>query len=316
LRAALRASRRAIVLGIGGGGDVVGALATARLCEQLGLTTVLGGIAWERLPIDPHPGPRSADEIVGGRPLTKHVVLAGPDTRTPEGARFAEARMAEYLGRDTLLIDVLAGPEDLAVSLHEAAHLLDADLVISIDVGGDVLANGSERGLASPLCDAVMLAATARLQGLGVKALGGVFGAGCDGELSLEEVLDRLFALAAAGGLQGVWGMPPEVVDELEEVVRRIPTEASAQAVRCARGEVGVTTIRGGRRQVTLSPLGALTFYFDPIRAVEHVATLASAVWDASTLEEANEILHKRGVRTEFDFERAATEARCWKAEG
>ena len=41
--AAVRAARRALVLGIGGGGDVVGALAVARLCESLGTPFALGG---------------------------------------------------------------------------------------------------------------------------------------------------------------------------------------------------------------------------------------------------------------------------------
>jgi hypothetical protein len=103
--------------------------------------------------------------------------------------------------------------------------------------------------------------------------------------------------------------LTPAVVDELERAVALVPTEASAQAMRCARGEFGVTTIRRGRRTVHLSPLGALTFYFDPAVAVESVATLAKAVFDADDLDHANDILHGLGVQTELDFERALTEA-------
>ena len=39
-----------------------------------------------------------------------------------------------------------------------------------------------------------------------------------------------------------------------------VPTEASLQAARCARGEVGDALIRDGRRTVRLGPVGALTF--------------------------------------------------------
>jgi len=39
--------------------------------------------------------------------------------------------------------------------------------VVLLDVGGDVLAHGHEPGLGSPLCDAVLLAAAARLQAAG-----------------------------------------------------------------------------------------------------------------------------------------------------
>jgi hypothetical protein len=305
----LRGVRRALVLGIGGGGDVVGALATGRLCQQVGTEFVLGGVAWERLPIDPHPGPRRTAEIAAARPLAGAVVLAGPETRTAGGAAFAEAGMARFLGEDTVLIDILDGPRAVASSLREAARALDVDLVAFVDVGGDVLAGGSEPGLASPLCDAVMLAAAARLSEDGVQTCGGVFGPCCDGELTLDEILTRLFRVAAGGGLLGAWGMTTAVADELAEACRIVPTEASAQAIRCARGEIGETTIRRGRRTVTLSPLGAMTFYFEPASAVRTAAPLAKAVIDAESLEDANEILHGLEIRTELDFERDLTEA-------
>jgi hypothetical protein len=297
------------VLGIGGGGDVVGALATARMLEAHGASFVLGGIAWERLPIDPLPGPRSAAEIVGARQLAGAVMLAGPETRTEGGAPFAEARMSAHLGADTLLVDIHAGPATVAACLAEAVEQLDADLVLCVDVGGDVLGNGSEPGLASPLCDAVMLAAAARLERIGVRTLGAVFGPCCDGELTAEELLQRLASLAAAGGLVGSWGMTDAIADELDRVTRIVPTEASAQAVRCARGEIGLVTIRRGRRTVFLSPLGALTFYFEPGVAVDSVAELARAVGDAGCLEDANDIMHGREVSTELDFERSFAEA-------
>ena len=86
----IRNTRRALVIGIGGGGDVVGALATARLCESLGTEFELGGVA-ERFDIDPHPGPRRIDEIRGGRDRRLRALLADESTTTPDGTRFAEA---------------------------------------------------------------------------------------------------------------------------------------------------------------------------------------------------------------------------------
>jgi hypothetical protein len=270
---------------------------------------VLGGVAWERLPIDPHPGPRSIAEIVNARPLAERVVLAGPETRTVDGSLFAESHMASYLNADTLLVDILGGPRSVASSLAHAADQLGADLVLGVDVGGDVLGQGTEPGLASPLCDAVMLAAMVDLERRGVKTLAAVFGPCCDGELTIDELLSRIAALAAEGSLVGANGMPSDVARELEQVVREIPTEASAQAVRCANGEIGTTTIRRGRREVELSPIGAMTFYFDAPSAVAKVARLAKTVADAGSLEDANDRLHEIGVRTELDFERRMLEA-------
>jgi len=298
---------RAIVLGIGGGGDVVGALAAAMMCLESGVEAVVGGVSWERLPIDPVAGPRSVDEIVGGRRLAPLVIAADAQTATSTGVPFAESRMSGFLGETTLLVDPNGGPAAIAESLALAATQLDADLVIFLDVGGDVLGAGTEPGLASPLCDAVMLAAAADLQQRGVACVGALFGACCDGELTLLEVLERLAAIAAGGGMLGVRTMSADVADRLDAATRVVPTEASAMAIRCARGEIGDTTIRGGRRSVTLSPVGAMTFYFDPALTIEHAAPLAAALRAATSLEQGNAILHGMGVRTELDYEQENT---------
>lgn len=307
LETILEGAGKALVLGIGGGGDVVGALATARLCESFGCDFVVGGIPWERLPYDPEPGPRSLGEMVDAEQLNHSVALAGPKTRTASGVTFAESHMARYLGRKTLLVDVLGGADAVAEGIEHAAEALGADLAVFVDAGGDVLADGSEPGLASPLCDAVMLAAGAKLQER-VECVAAIFGPGCDGELTHDELLGRIARVAAAGGWLGAWGLTPAVTSQLEEATRHVPTEASAQAIRCARGELGATAIRGGRREVQLSPLGALTLYFDPRTAVRSVARLARAVSGSGSFEEANEALHRVGVRTELDLERERTE--------
>ena len=75
---------------MGGGGDVVGALALTELVEGLANDWVLGGVAWERSPIDPRPGPRSLAEIEGGRPLGSAAVLADAGTMSSDGVHFSE----------------------------------------------------------------------------------------------------------------------------------------------------------------------------------------------------------------------------------
>ena len=306
----LNTARRPLVVGIGGGGDVVGAFATTEMARIYhGADPVVGGVAWERRPIDPVPGPRSIAEIEGGEQLSDCVLLAGPDTRVrAREVWFGESRMAELIGQPTFLVDVTPGPADLAAGIGAAADRLGCDLMVFLDVGGDVLAHGHEPGLGSPLCDSVMLAAGARLQREGRAVLGAIFGLGCDGELTRAEVNDRLADVARAGGLAGVRGLTPPVAERLEAAVRAVPTEASAQALRAYRGEIGPTTIRGGRRTLELTPAAALTFYFDPVAAIEATAVLAKAVDPATSLTPANEILRGMGVRTELDWETEAAE--------
>jgi hypothetical protein len=291
------------VLGIGGGGDVVGALALARLCESLGTEFELGGVAWERFAVDPHPGPRPLDQIEGGRRIAEGAMLAAPGTRAVDGATVSEAAMAAHLGRETVLIDVSAGPRTAANGVAAAASELGCDLALYVDVGGDAIARGTEPGLASPLCDAVMLAGAGLAAGR-VEPLGAVFGAGCDGELTIDEVLARVADLASAGCWLGAWGMPQRIASELEEAARTVPTEASLQAVRCALGETGDVPIREGRRHVRLGPVGALTFFFELRDGVERALPLARAVRDAAGLEAAHEALGVLGISSELAYER------------
>src|SRR5712672_3444032 len=261
----LRGSSRPLVIGMGGGGDVVGALATAEFARLYdGARPVLGGVSWERRPIDPAPGPRTTAEIDGADELAPGVLLAGADTHVSNReVLFAESHMARFLGQRTVLVDVSVGAAAIADSLAVAAAELGSDLTVFIDVGGDVLAHGDEPGLRSPLSDAIMLAAADRLRAAGQAVLLGVFGIGCDAELTPQEVLARLGEVAAADGLIGSRGLTAPVAERLEQAIRLVPTEASAQAVRAFRGAFGTAAIRGGTRTFELSALAAMTLYLD-----------------------------------------------------
>lgn len=310
--AILRAARRPVVIGMGGGGDVVGALASAELCRLYdGAEPLVGGLSWERRPIDPVPGPRSETEIEGARRLAPGVLLAGPHTRVRDsGVLFAESRMAAFLGRPTVLLTIDDGPAAIAEGLAAAGGELKWDLLVFVDVGGDVLAQGDEPGLRSPLCDAIMLAAAHRLAGGAIPILLGVFGIGCDAELTTPEVLAQLAVVAQAGGLGGVRGLTGPVAQRLEDAIEVVATEASAQAVRAFRGARGEVTIRGGERSFELSTVAAATYYLDVEITYATAGRLARAVAGCSSLAAANQTLSELGVRTELDVEaEAATRA-------
>src|SRR3954470_24390258 len=301
----LATAKRPLVIGIGGGGDVVGALAVAEHCRLFhGANPIVGGVTWERTPVDPEPGPRRADEIENAMPLAPGILAAGGDTVIAgRDIPFAETRVAGLLGVQTVLVDVTIGPRRIADGLQAAIEAIECDLIVFLDVGGDALAHGDEPGLGSPLCDAVMLAAADLLAERDVPVLGALFGTGCDGELTPTEVLERLAEVGIAGGLAGAVGLTPEVASLLEQAIEVVPTEASAQAVRAFRGISGEVPIREGRRTVVLSPLAAVTFFFLVPAAVRSAARLALAVREAADLDADNAILRSLGVRTELDWE-------------
>ena len=300
----IRPSSHALVIGVGGGGDVVGALSAARLVEFCGLDFTLGGLSWERYVYDPVPGPRSLDEIENIELIHPRMGLANPQTKTRYDVFFAESKMAEVLGRDVLLVDINGGVKGVVDGLELALKEFNADLLVGLDVGGDSLAQGGEKGLRSPLADSIMLAACAELERHGVRTLWGVFGYGSDGELTTDELEKALSVVAKAGGFLGAWGLTPKIVAEMQEVIKRVNTEASAIPVECALGAWGEKMIRLEERAVKLTPLTALTFFLSPSVVFQTLSRPAQAVAGSTTLEEADAALHAIGLKTELDLER------------
>jgi len=298
-------SSRALVVGVGGGGDVVGALATARFLEFCGLEFVLGGLSWERSIYDPIPGPRKLSEVRNVRVLHDYAWMANGDSQTTTGVFFAESKMAAVQGQEVLLIDINGGVKGAVDGLEVAMKELHTDLLVGLDVGGDSLAQGNEPGLRSPLADSIMLAAYAELEKLGHRTLWGVFGYGSDGELTVDEIESALSKITGAGGLLGAWSLTPKIAAEIEEAIKTVPTEASAIPAQCFRGAWGESKIRSGQRSVKLTPLTALTFLMSATKLYETLSRPARAVRASASLEDANDALHAIGISTELDFERA-----------
>jgi len=297
----VKARQKAIVLGVGGGGDVVGTIPTSRCLRTLGLTTIVGGLTWERYVNDPEPGPRKLDEIEDLKLVSKTVGLANKNTKTTKGVKFTESVVAEFLGEETLLVDLNEGVQGVIEGLNEAIEKLDVDLFVGIDVGGDILASGQEEGLHSMLADSMMLSVMCFLK---VPTVLGVLGGGADGELTFDQFITQLSKVAKYGGLLGARGLTPGDVETLEKLIPKTKTESSALAVKAAKGVVGEIPIRGGYRKVWLSPLSAITFYLDPKVVFEKVNLVAKKLVSSKSLDEAQVVLEKSGVPSELTFER------------
>lgn len=291
---------RALVYGIGGGGDVVGAIPTARLLEAHGVEVTLGGITWERQIVDPTPGPRSLDEIEGVERVSETVGLASADARSRDGVVFAESRVAAHYDTRVALVDVSRGPSAVASGLEAACSALEFDLMVGVDAGGDALARGHEPGIRSPIADAIGVAA---LDELTVPTMLGVYGWGSDGELTGAELDAALAAVAERDGLLGAWGLTPRVASELAGVLDVVETEASRLPVEAARGGLGVRTIRDDTRSLELTAASTATFYLSP-SAVAAESKPASIVRGTGSVEEAHRALREEGYATEIAFER------------
>lgn len=302
LKEILRSSKKALLIGIGGGGDIVGTIPTADLLEMFDIECVFGGLSWERFTYDPVPGPRRFHETENVRKLNDVVWFANKHSMALSGARFAEAGFAEVIGAETLLVDIESGPQAVAEGILDAAQILGADLVIGVDVGGDVIAQGHEPGLMSPLADSIMTAAFAGLEQK-MPSLIGLFGYGSDGELTLDELEASIKVKLKTGAVLGSWGITHDALARLEEVIAVVPTEASRLPVDFFKGDFEETSIRNGTRPVSLSISSTVTFYFSP-RVLFENSKLAQAVYKCKDIEEANDALHLLEIRTELDLER------------
>lgn len=297
---ALFAFDSALVFGVGGSGDIVGSIPTARLLEQHGLDVILGGITWEPVPKDTQPDPRSFEAIDDIDRVSETVALASGETRTRDGLEFTETIVARHYDTATALIDISSGVDAVRRGLDAAAEQLGIDLVVGVDAGGDVLARGDEPGVRSPVTDGIGLVA---LDELDTDACLGVFGYGSDGELTLDELEARFEVIASHDGILGAWGLTPRVRDELEDLLDHVETEASRIPVEAARGKFGQRTIRDGEVPVQLTPTSPVTFYFDPT-TVATTSRIAACVRETDGLDDATAALQEMGLHTEFETER------------
>ncbi|GHH10136.1 DUF1152 domain-containing protein [Streptomyces lanatus] len=181
-----------LFIAAGGGGDPVGTAITAATVGRVRTGTPLGGTtlatyAWERLEVDPTPGPLGTADFTG---LTHRagIPVLTPTARpvTPAGSTLPH--LAADLAARLVLLDPWQGLTALAEQIRRLADT-GYDQVRIVDVGGDILAHGDEDTLCSPLVDALALAAC-RLAG--VPATVHVAGPGADGEIPQGDVLDRL----------------------------------------------------------------------------------------------------------------------------
>jgi len=297
---------RALVFGIGGGGDIVGSVPTARLLELHGVDVILGGIAFDRLPVDPMPGPRNLDDFEGIEKVSQSVALLTSETEFRDGVASTEMIVNRHTNRSVALLDITGGASGFKRGLETACSELDVDLVVGVDAGGDVLATGDEPGLRSPLCDSIVLS--------GVNACNwptaiGVFGYGSDGELTQEELDNAIGRAARRSGLLGSWGLTPATIDELENLLDVVTTEASRLPVKAAMGQLGTRSIRSGRRTLELSAASTTTFYFEP-SVIESTSEPATVVAGTDSHLAANQALNEAGYITELDREQDRAEER------
>ncbi|MEU6329419.1 DUF1152 domain-containing protein [Streptomyces sp. NPDC047049] len=281
-----------LIVAAGGGGDAVAAAMLDAALYGGETPAVVLTYAWDRLLIDPVPGPRGPANFTGLRPLTRSVQAVPPDARPVPPAGSTLPRLAAELPQTFALIDPHHGAEGMVRQLEELVQHLEPDTVDLLDVGGDILAQGDEPTLRSPLADALTLAACCELN-YPVRLL--VAGPGLDGELPPDVLRDRLGPVALT--------LTAEHVTPVSSVLEWHPSEATAMLAATTRGARGLCEARDAGLPVALTDTGPLVYEVDLDEALNR-NQLARAILATENLHQVEQ--HSREICgfSEIDHER------------
>ena len=279
----------------GGGGDAVGALLAHRLLDPASTEPALiATCAWERLRIDPTPGPRHRSGFVGLGIVGSQSCEVLPTTDTSPPGRSTLPRLASEGSARVFLFDFAGGARGLTDQLAHLARALDVQRFVLVDVGGDVIGHPGDPHLLSPLADSLTLVATLAL---GVPTTLAVLAPGADGELPESTVRERL--IEAGAELAG--HLTPEDVNRCRPVLSWHPTEASAIAAAAALGSLGAVDMRRGGTPTPITEHTSELWTLD--NPDLEFFPLARELSQAATLEDVEAILRPL-AGSEIDFER------------
>ncbi|MCO6431103.1 MAG: DUF1152 domain-containing protein [Deltaproteobacteria bacterium] len=188
-----------LLIGIGGGGDILATLPLAHFLKRSGVRVSLAGLSWKRREHDFLHRPRRIAEFSGITHFNDRIGLVHPGTKVGDTVHVEAYVSGIDPGRDVLTIDISGGIRETQECLEEYVEKRDISRIVLIDVGGDVLCSGDEPTLRSPICDQTVLAACADNS----KVVLAVFGLGADGELTFTDFLNRFRSLRSSSAFIG-----------------------------------------------------------------------------------------------------------------
>jgi len=298
----LKKIKKALIIGIGGGADIVGTIPMKSYLEEHGIECYLGGLPWERYSIDPYPGPRRFSEIQKKRNFNQSICFITAKTLTKDGLQFSESKVANFVKNKIIFVNIFNSIRSIAADLIEFINDKKIDYVVGVDVGGDVLALGDEKGLASPLADSIMLNVLKIIEAKCLTHLG-VLGYGSDGELKISEINKCMAIASSKKGLVGSVGLSTDAYKTMKEIVKKVETDASRIPLLSFEGSYGNHPIRRGRIQVEVHPMSQITFLFSPTIVFKNLSKPARLISKSKSFYEANEILLTNNISSEFNYE-------------
>lgn len=303
-------TKGALLLGCGGGGDCIQTIPVMNYLRALGVQRfVLAEYAlkwWDKPGFVPFGCEIvSIDRLTHSKRVHRNVALVSPDTTIdrgtskvmPESARgipLYEAVVARELKVPVASISVEQGAQGVLEGLRFLMKEHELDLFITVDVGADAFYSGEETTVQSPLADAISVFCAAELDGYY-----GLTGYACDAELPIDILGRNVARVMQAGGYLGAHGLTPDDVEDLSRVLAHFPNEAVEHWPRdAARGRLG-TQFCKGLWHIEVTPLAAVTMFFDPVTIMALNPIPAAIGTTKSILEAENAVLEKFNLTPE-----------------
>jgi hypothetical protein len=282
-----------ILIAAGGGGDAITAAALSTPLD-LQRPVAIMTYSWDRLMIDPVPGPRSIRDFTGLTRPAENVWEVTQDSRPIPPARSSLPRLASSLPSRLLLLDPSAGATGMAKQIIAAAELFGANSLTIIDVGGDALTSGHDPGLRSPLADQLAIAACLRA---GLPARLVVAAPGVDGEIDADTLRRRLKDLHS----QRLPTLTANDLDSIRDVFAWHPSEASGLLLAAADGHRGYVQVRDAGDQIALTDDTASLHNLD-LDEIRHYIPAAELI-DTTSLTDAEAITENITGISELRYE-------------
>lgn len=183
----------AFVFGTGGGNDIVSAVLVALYLQKQGVKTDVGGVL---SPAAIHTFEGNLEKAVNNIqgevkrfiPSKNNIEISFVDSHLPGFVNQSKVNIEDFYD-----FSIRYGTNKLVENVNELVKDKNYDLVVAVDVGGDILARGKkDNTLLSPVMDFTSLYL---LKHLNVDSLLIEFGLGTDGELrspGMQEILNEL----------------------------------------------------------------------------------------------------------------------------
>jgi hypothetical protein len=287
---------RTLLVAAGGGGDALASLLMSDRLQPADHPIVVASYSWDRRILDPLPGPRSAADFDEARQLTPQNLEVTANSRLRSGGISTLGLLAKTTAARFVLLDPYAGATGMRQQLAQLVESLSFRSAVLVDVGGDVLATGTEAELRSPLADSLSLAALADFP---VPVRVAVAGPGLDGELSPSYARSRCVALGGSLSFR----LNAHDIKRWYAALAQLPTEATTLLAAAALGITGRAEIRDDTDTVLIGDDSA-DIYLLPMSNVLAGNQLAQKLVPTHSLGEAEAAALSVCGRSELSYER------------